>query len=56
MNVYIWTDSLKNAYIGEYVEETYTEAKFWNSSSWVTKTKSIYKSWYCMLFGVKDKK
>lgn len=37
---------MQNAYIGEYVVETYTVSKFWNNTSWATQTKSIYKSWY----------
>lgn len=39
MNVYIYKDA-------ETITQTYTEAKFWNNTSWVTKTQSIYKPWY----------
>ena len=45
-DVKVFQPELKNAYIGEYIEETYTEAKFWNNTSWVTKIQSIYKAWY----------
>ena len=45
-----WSDvtmaELKNAYIGEYIEETYTIDSFSDSSWWTTKTVNWYKSWY----------
>ena len=51
MNVYLYQNNtekiLKNDYIGEYIEETYTIASFSDStSSWTAKSVSIYKSWY----------
>jgi hypothetical protein len=48
MNVYVWTNSLKNAYIGEYpLEETYTIPKVTSSSSsYVWDSVQIYKAWY----------
>ena len=45
MNVYIWTSGeLKNDYIGEYVEQTYTITNVPNDNS--NKYVNIAKSWY----------
>ena len=42
MNVYIWTNSLKNAYIGEYI--TKLEYDFTQSDWWWTKSSTVSRS------------
>lgn len=49
MNVYIGTNSMKNAYIGEYIELSYDFTQsdwWWTASSWVSRNSSwFYITW-----------